>query len=229
MKLVLSLFLFVTLFAETNDPLEGMNRGTFWFNNQLDDYFLEPVAKGYDYVVPDPVQDGVRNVFRNLSYPGIFVSDLIALEFAQSGKDTARFLINSTLGVAGIFDVAEYFGIPYRKNDIGLALARNGVSGGPYLVLPLLGPSNVRDGIGLGVGLFLQPMYWFQVKSPSKNADGISMIVRAVEIVNLRSSLLDAIDSAKEASVDYYGFTRSAYEQLRSVKNTSDDWDKDEE
>ena len=201
---------------EVWDPLEGFNRGVFWFNDKVDVYIFEPIAIGYDFIVPDLLQDGVNNVFDNLRYPQYLLSDVVQLKFGQAAEHTGRFLINSTLGVAGIFDVAQYFGLEEHYEDFGTALGYHGVSGGPYLVLPLLGPSNLRDLLGRGVDTVASPLFWYgQADAHDRTQNSIVYGAAGTLFVQTRADLLDAIDSAKKASVDYYSFAKSAYSQRR--------------
>lgn len=203
--------------GEVSDPIEPINRGVFWFNDQLDIFVLEPVARGYDYITPDSVQAGVGNFFENLGYPKYLVSDLVQLKFNQAAEHTGRFLINTVLGVGGIFDFATDFGLPAHKEDFGIALAYHNVPAGPYLVLPLLGPSNLRDGTGKIVDYFLDPLTIFgRTSQASTNTKlAITMGARAVDLVDTRAGLMDAIKTAKESSVDYYLFVQGAYFQHR--------------
>lgn len=198
------------------DPLEPFNRGVFWFNDQVDTYFLEPVAQGYDYVMPQPVQKSVTNFFSNLSYPGRLLSAIVQLDFSLAASDTSRFLINSTAGVGGLFDVAKKFGLEERKHDLGVAFASYGIPNGPYLVLPFYGPTTFRDGIGKGADGAVHP---FAILNYSNVRSGISDKVTwyglAVDTVQTRSNMIEAVESAKESSLDYYLFVQSAYYQYR--------------
>lgn len=198
------------------DPIEDVNRGIFWFNDQFDVYLLEPVAKGYDYVVPDSVQASVTNFFSNLQYPVHLLGDLVQFKFGQAAHHTGRFAINTTLGVVGLFDVAKEYGLEEHKEDFAIALAYHGVPPGPYIVLPFYGPSNLRDAVGLVVDTVADPLYWVNfsnVRQRTKNV--ISISTTTIKVVNKRSGLLDAVRSAKEGSVDYYLFMQAAYYQYR--------------
>lgn len=221
---------------EIRDPFEGFNRRVFQFNDGFDVYVAEPVAEAYDSVVPDPVQDGISNFFANLRNPSYFVSDLVQFKFEQAGVHTARFVINSTLGIAGFLDVAQHLGLEEHKEDFALALAYHGVPAGPYLVLPLLGPSTLRDGIGLIVDTVLDPIYilTFGNVLRSKEETILGFGAKTVEFVNRRADLLDAVDTAKESALDYYLFVQSAYYQHREgllndgvSLDDDEDWDLD--
>jgi phospholipid-binding lipoprotein MlaA len=198
------------------DPLEPVNRGIFWFNDKLDTALFEPLAKGYDYITPEPVQSGVKNFFRNLNYPIFLLSDLTQLKFDQAASDSGRFLINSTIGLLGLFDVASNFGLEYHPEDLGTALAYYGVPSGPYLVLPLLGPTNLRDFTGSIVDSLVSPTAVISYTG-LKDEEKLWLIggINSLNLINTRSNMIENIDSAKEASLDYYLFTQSAYEQYR--------------
>lgn len=220
LSLVISILNTSTVAAQADqeiwDPLESFNRGIFWFNDQVDTYFMEPVAKGYDYVMPQPAQKSITNFFSNLSYPGRLLSAIVQLDFSLAANDTGRFLINSTAGVGGLFDIAENFGLKARKHDLGVAFASYDIPHGPYLVLPFYGPTTVRDGIGKGIDGAIHP---FAILNYSNVRSGISDKVTwyglAADTVQTRSNMLEAVESAKESSLDYYLFVQSAYYQYR--------------
>jgi phospholipid-binding lipoprotein MlaA len=221
---------------EISDPIEPINRGIFWLNDKLDVYLLEPVAIGYDFVTPRRVQSSVSNFFRNLNYPIWLVADLLQLNFTQAGKDTARFLINTTFGFYGAFDVAEsHFEITRVEDDLGVAFGRWGVPFGPYLVLPFFGPSSVRDGVGLAGESFLSPtigLAWANTSNRTRNL--IIGGMNGLMVVNLRARLLDPVRSAKEASLDYYSFVKQSFYQRRYTQihgeapPVTDDFDDDD-
>lgn len=202
---------------EAWDPIEGWNRKVFWFNEHFDQYLLGPVADGYDYVLPEVIQDGVGNVFSNLEYPVELLSDIIQLKFDQALSHTGRFLLNSTFGIGGFFDVAQHLGLEEHNEDLGTALAYYGVPAGPYLVLPFIGPSNIREGLSLAVDSALDPVYWIAYGTASdSDAFLISGGSTALKTIDMRASLTEAIESGREASLDYYLFVRSAYYQYRT-------------
>lgn len=201
---------------EPYDPIEPVNRAIFDFNDTVDIYVLEPVARSYRNNVPDFMQTGIGNFFRNLRYPSYLVSDIIQGKFEQALDHTGRFLINSTVGVLGFIDVAEDWGLPDHQEDFGIGLAYNGVPHGPYLVIPILGPSSVRDGFGLIVDGFLDPIGWIGYSSLSAGTKvAIAAGTLGVKLVHTRAGLLQAIEAAKESSVDYYLFAQGAYYQHR--------------
>lgn len=201
---------------EPYDPIEGVNRAIFSFNDTLDVHVLEPVARTYREYTPDPIRTGIGNFFLNLRYPSYLVSDIVQGKFDQALEHTGRFLVNSTVGVVGLIDVAKDWGLPDHDEDFGIALAYHGVPSGPYLVIPLLGPSCVRDGVGRIVDGFLDPIGWVGYSSISASAKiAIAVGSLGMRTVHTRSGLLQAIESAKESSVDYYLFAQGAYYQYR--------------
>lgn len=200
---------------EVSDPLEKINRGVFWFNEQADRFVIKPVAKGYDWALPKPVKRGVSNVFDNLFTPVVAVSDLLQGNFQESAEDVGRFVVNSTVGVVGIFDVASGWGLEKRREDIGQAFGAWGIGSGPYLVLPILGPSNVRDGVGLVGNYFLLPQNYI-------DDEGVRWGVIALGGIDTRYRLLDASTVLEQAALDRYAFVRSSYSQHRQnlIQNT---------
>ncbi|RIL10926.1 MAG: ABC transporter [Proteobacteria bacterium] len=201
---------------EVYDPLEPMNRGIFWFNNKLDIYLLEPVAKGYDWIMPQEAQDSVGNFFSNLRSPALLVSDLVQLKFDQAATHTGRFLINTTIGLGGLFDIASEMGLEEHDEDFGTALAYHGVPEGPYLVLPILGPSNFRDGFGRLVDGFLDPVFYLGATDMHDDtALAIQFGLKGLQVIDTRAGLIDAVEAARESSVDYYLFIQGAYHQHR--------------
>jgi phospholipid-binding lipoprotein MlaA len=209
--------------GETYDPFERVNRKVFWFNDQLDAYALEPLAKGWDYVAPDVVQRSIDRFFDNIDFPIIFTNDLLQWKLRDAGVTAARFAINTTAGLGGFFDPAADVGLRKKYEDFGQTLGVWGVEPGPYLVLPLLGPSSPRDAVGnvvdspLRVYSFFAPFY-------------VSVAATATRTLNLRSLFLEEIRTNKEAALDYYVFVRNAYEQRRrALINDSTDVEKEDE
>jgi len=190
------------------DPWEGFNRAIFKFNDTLDVWILEPVAKGWDFVVPDPAQRGLDRFFDNLRFPIVFVNSVLQANPTRAGIALGRFSINTTLGMAGFFDPAAHAGLTPIDEDFGQTLGRWGVGGGPYLVLPFFGPSNPRDGVGMAVDSAMRVWPWFVDRE-------ISFGVTALNLVNTRSLWIDLIADAKEESLDYYAAVRDAYLQRR--------------
>ncbi len=212
--LIMQLFVALSpLRAEVSDPIEPVNRGIFWFNDKLDVYLFEPVAQGYDDYVPRPIRNGIRNFFINIRSPIYVVSDVVQLKFSQAGTHTGRFLINSTIGGLGFVDVASEFGLEHEREDFGVALGYHGMPEGPYLVIPLLGPSNLRDLFGRIVDSFLNPINY--ASEVSDDGEWIMLGATVVEGIDDRSRLLEAVEAAKDASVDYYSFVKNSYHQHR--------------
>lgn len=195
------------------DPLEGLNRGIYKFNDVADRAVIKPVASAYTKVTPSPIRKGVSNFFSNLGSITTVVNDLLQLKFAHAFTDAGRFVINSTFGLAGFIDVAAMDNIPKHSEDFGQTLGHWGVGNGAYLVLPFLGPSTVRDTTGLVVDTVST--------DPIKYTHNIGEIrlhnqLRAAQLVNRRSELLNATDLVDEASLDPYAFMRDAYLQNRA-------------
>ena len=194
---------------DTYDPLERMNRAIYVFNDRFDRALLKPVAKGYDFITPDPVQHGVRRFFSNLWTPTVVVNDLLQGKFRQSAADTGRFLVNTTVGIAGLFDVAQHIGLKPHHEDFGQTLGVWGVGEGPYLVWPILGPKNLRDSGG-----WLGDFATYPVTYVNDPADRWALW--AAELVDTRASLLGVSDVLQQAGGDdEYLFVREAYRQRR--------------
>lgn len=222
-KLIMSLFIVLLIssrvpaFAqEIYDPWEPFNRKIFWFNDKFDVYLLEPVARGYYDYTPRPIRKGIGNFFENLKYPRYLVSDIVQLKFGQVLHHTGRFLLNTTVGLLGFIDVAKDVGLEEHSEDFGVALAYHGVPEGPYMVLPILGPSNLRDAFGRLVDVFTDP--FFYVRYSTLNSDqenGIIFGAKTIEAIDTRADLLEAVETSKESSLDYYLFLQSTYHQYR--------------
>ena len=190
------------------DPIERFNRSMFWFNDHVDTYVLVPVATAWDKVIPSGVQRSLTNFFDNLRFPIVVTNNLLQGKFKNAASDVGRFLVNTTAGAAGFFDLATEAGLVAHNEDFGQTLGYWGVPPGPYLVLPLLGPSNVRDGAGLVPDGFMAVYPWFVGFVYNVSA-------RAVDVVNTRSRYLKQVEEAKAASIDYYTAVRNAYIQRR--------------
>lgn len=192
------------------DPAESFNRKIFWFNDKADAYVLEPVAKGWDFVVPDRVQTCLSNFFQNLAFPIVFINSALQAKPREAAIELARFMANTTFGVAGFFDPATPWGMERQEEDTGQTLGYWGVPAGPYLVLPFFGPSNPRDAVGLA-GDSLLGVYTFFI------IPYVTFGTSTVRVVNQRAAVLDEVRNAKKASVDYYVFVRNAYLQRREA------------
>ena len=193
------------------DPWESMNRSIFWFNEKLDDNLLRPVAKSYRYVMPDPLEVAIRNVFSNMNEIPVTFNNILQLKFNNALQSSGRLLVNTTAGLGGILDVASKLGLEKQNEDFGQTLGFYGVSPGPYLVLPLLGPSSARDLGGLPIDLATDPVAvgsWFV-------APFIGPVVSATRFADMRARLLENDKTLEDASLDKYEFMREAYLQRR--------------
>ncbi|WP_185268093.1 MlaA family lipoprotein [Halopseudomonas xiamenensis] len=192
------------------DPWEPMNRVVFRFNDTLDTYALKPVAKGYDRVMPQFLNDGVTNVFNNLGEPKNLINNTLQGKFHDAGIDLARFLMNTTVGVVGVFDVATRMGLQRNDEDFGQTLGAWGVQSGPYLMLPLFGPSTVRDGSAFALEGYAGYNYGSQMDHVrSRNT------AAAVDVVDTRAGLLS---QERLIRGDKYRFIRNAWLQNREFK-----------
>jgi phospholipid-binding lipoprotein MlaA len=193
---------------DPSDPLEKANRLVFSVNTTLDKYALRPVAKGYVAVVPSPVRKGVNNFFSNLFYPRVVLSNFLQGKFRRGISDSGRFLVNTTIGLVGIFDVATPLGMPRHREDLGQTFGVWGIGPGWYLVLPLYGPSTNRDLVGRIASSYIDPL-----ANASSDARLAAAVVNAVDI---RSQFLGA-DQIVEESFDPYLFIRGAYLERREA------------
>jgi phospholipid-binding lipoprotein MlaA len=199
---------------DENDPLEGVNRAVFEFNRVVDGLLIKPAAQIYRGVLPQQAQDSVRSFLRNLRTPAILVNDVLQGDMDRAGTTISRFLVNTTLGIGGLFDVAgDHLGIPFHDEDFGQTLAVWGVGEGPYLVLPILGPSNPRDVVGLASEWYLDPvnLYFTNVRDD----DWVPWVRAGLTGVDARARSLDALDQLERTSLDYYAAIRSLYRQNR--------------
>jgi phospholipid-binding lipoprotein MlaA len=194
------------------DPWENFNETMFNFNrNILDRYILKPVATAWDFILPDPVQRGIHNAIDNLAVVRRVVNNALQLKGVGTAKEIARFGINSTVGIVGLFDIAkDGFGIEQSDEDTGQTFGVWGMGPGPYLVLPFLPPLTVRDGIGYAFDLAMTPYIYFIPWYASFGE-------KAVDIVNERSLNLDRFERVEESTVDLYGAVRNAYLQRRAA------------
>lgn len=193
------------------DPYESVNRRMFAFNERLDAKVLKPAAQSYQTLVPEPVRDGVRNFFGNLGDAWSAVNWLLQGDVHRGVEQGARFAWNSTLGVAGLFDVSTSFGLDKRSQDFGQTLGAWGVGAGPYLVLPVFGPSSFRDAAALPVNSMGGSGWWFE-------SQRTQIAMRALDVIGLRADLLKAGDLVEGIALDKYTFFRDAYLQRRGGK-----------
>ena len=205
---------------EIYDPFEPINRAIFSFNNVADRVILEPIAKGYKKI-PSPIQGGLNNFFSNLRAPLVVVNQLLQGQGKNAVQSSGRFIINSTVGVFGLFDVAEKVGLEEKKEDFGQTLATWGVGEGFYIVLPLFGPSNLRDTTGMVLTMVTDPINAYAV------TEGEAWLVpmrTAMNAVDQRSKIIDEVNALRDNSIDYYAAVRSSYYQNRkaAINNVDD-------
>jgi phospholipid-binding lipoprotein MlaA len=207
------------------DPFEGMNRGIFAFNLVFDDYLLRPIAWTYSQVMPERAKTAVNHFLRNLGSPARFANDGMQGAVGDAGNTLMRFLINTTFGVGGLFEVAEDWGFPYKPSDFGTTLHSYGVNAGPYIMIPILGPSTMRDGTGLIVDMALDPFSWL-ADTPVNGG------LLGGRVLTTRERLLNPLDDMRKSSLDYYATLRSlvyqdrASELRKGVPLTQHDLDK---
>jgi phospholipid-binding lipoprotein MlaA len=199
-------------FNETNDPLEPTNRAVYAFNDALDTAILRPAAQAYRYVVPEPIRGGFHNVLSNLTTPVVLGNDVMEGKPRRAGDTTMRFFINTTVGVLGFFDVAKGWGYPDHDTDFGVTLALWGVPEGPYLFLPVFGPSDPRDAGGLAVNAAMDPFTWVGQGAVVKALNWSRFTITGLDA---RERHLDDIDSTKKTALDPYATFRSLYRQHR--------------
>ncbi len=210
---------------EINDPFEAVNRRIFNGNRRFDRYLVNPISEAYAFVVPKVARRAIRRVFVNLNSPAVLVNDLLQLSPKRASVTGARFVINSTVGVAGLWDAADRIGLEGHHTDFGITLAKYGVGSGPYLVLPLLGPTTARDAFGDLVDLAFLPQTWFigpttWVFAAYQGSDGFT----------LRDLHSEALKALEESSVDFYVAMRFAYlsnraNEINTVSATASDDD----
>lgn len=200
------------------DPLENVNRGTLALNQTIDRWLLSPISSVYRFVVPEVGRTGIRNLLANLNSPAMLVNDLLQLEFHDAGVTTARFIANSTFGVAGLIDVAELAGVPAHPSDFGQTLARAGVESGPYIMLPVLGPTTLRDGTGAIVDVLMRPTTYVLVGADQALAMATSTIQTGGEGLADLDYHRDSLQMLDDSSIDFYAALRSAYYQNRMAQ-----------
>jgi phospholipid-binding lipoprotein MlaA len=198
-----------TVGGNPNDPFERYNRAMFSFNDSVDKAFVKPVATGYRKVMPQFARTGVTNFFSNLGDVWIGINDMLQGKFGAGASDFGRFAINTTVGIAGLFDVASKAGLQKHNEDFGLTLGHWGMGSGPYVVLPIFGPSDVRDGLSLFVVDWHGDPLWYVNNIPTRNE------LIAGRFVEQRANLLGASRLMEEAALDPYAYVRSAYLQHR--------------
>ena len=211
---------------DPRDPWERMNRSTYKFNDKVDRAVLRPVAHGYKKVTPSFVRTGISNFFDNLGYPIVIVNDLLQAKFLSAGRDTGRLLMNTTLGIGGLLDPASTAGLSKNVNDFGLTLGTWGLHKGPYFVIPFLGPSDVRDGLGRIPDSFASPANYIGNSTVHYSLWGVGLLDTRYRLIT--------VEPALDSAYDPYLFMKNAYLQRRdfllsggqSNPNTESDADK---
>jgi phospholipid-binding lipoprotein MlaA len=214
---------------EEYDPWEPLNTKVFELNRQLDRWILKPVAKGYDFIMPNPVQVGVSNFFYNTRFVPRLVNNILQGKFRGAGIETGRFLVNTTVGIAGFIDWASDMNLKTPEEDLGQTLGFYGVKPGPYIIVPLYPPFTVRDFVGYVGDIFLNPIYWLALPVieigdipsaiPHYNRTTTSLILfgaKVTDVVNDRSLNLEKYQGVEESTVDLYSAVRNAYLQKRA-------------
>lgn len=200
--------------ANPNDPWESWNRSAMTFNDNLDEYIMEPLAEGYQWITPSFVDRAVTNFFNNLGEIKVIVNDILQLKPLDAGRNSGRFVINSTLGLGGLVDVAEKFNLDKQEEDFDQTLAVWGVPSGPYLVIPFYGPSSPRGILGILGDVPLNPQsYTFLLTGYTFSE--ISLGLFTLDAIDRRAELLDAESIASEAAIDRYEYFKAAYWQRR--------------
>ena len=197
-----------------NDPWEKTNRDIFDFDVRLDHAVARPIAKGYRAAVPEPVRDGIHNALSNLNSPVVLANDVLQGDGDKAVDTAGRIVINSTVGLGGLIDVASKIGIPGHDNDFGITLGKNNIAEGSYLVLPFAGPMPPRDLLGKAVDQAFDPLTY--VRFHGKDT---WMVVRfGIGILDARTAQLDAVETIERSSIDFYATTRNLYRQSRTAK-----------
>lgn len=197
-----------------DDPFEGWNRSAQKFNDNLDEYVMKPVAKGYRWITPNFVDRGITNFFDNIGDIGVTINGLLQFKLAQGGSDTGRFLINTTAGLGGFFDVATMIGLEKHDEDFDQTLGVWGLPMGPYIVLPFIGPSSPRGMGGLVGDALMNPLTYAFLPSEGIYS-AVSAGLSATDAIDTRADLLEAVDIASEAAIDRYDYFKNAYLQHR--------------
>ncbi|MFO1153030.1 MAG: VacJ family lipoprotein [Rhodospirillales bacterium] len=205
-------------FREINDPIEPFNRVIFEINRGLDAMFLKPLAEFYLLLLPPPVQTGIHNFVTNLRAPVTFFNDLLQGEGSRAANTAGRFAVNTTVGVGGLVDWASDWGMPYHNEDFGQTLAVWGVGEGPYLVLPVIGPSNPRDAVGIAVDSAVLDPFGFLVTFvyDSTLLDILAYTRLGLTAIDARARNYDALADIEKNSLDFYATMRSLYRQSRA-------------
>jgi len=200
--------------TQISDPLEDTNRAIFKFNEVVDDTIIHPVVKGYRFVVPKEARNSLGNFLRNLNSPVIFANEVLQGDIDGAQTVLLRAVINTFAGFGGLFDFAGKEGLPHQGEDFGQTLATWGLGHGPYLVVPILGPSSARDSVGYIVDGFADPLRWYLFNIEKS---GIHYTRTGAQYLNVRDNLMDILEDLRNSSIDYYASTRSIYYQRREA------------
>ena len=200
-------------FQKLNDPMELANRGIFSFNQALDKIIIKPVTRIYRTIAPSPIREAIRRFLQNLRTPVILANDLLQGAGGRASNTIVRFFINSTWGLLGFMDPASNMGFEQHDEDFGQTLAVWGIGEGPYLMLPLLGPSNPRDLVGKVVDYFVDPINWWATTTDNNEVPIVRTIVSGIDT---RDHLWDALEDIEKNSIDRYASFRSLYRQRRN-------------
>ena len=207
---------------KTNDPLQRLNRTTFRFNDELNTYALRPLAHGYAAIVPRPVRTGITNFFDNLNYPVRFINSVLQGKITRSAQETGKFVINSTVGVGGLIRVSDHLSglADVPAEDFGQTLAVWGIPAGPYLVIPVLGPSDCRDLVGFVGDYATSPLNWHAlgIIHCAYISDAASLALSATRYINGLPKAIDTYDQLKSEAVDPYVAMRDAYLSYRAAQ-----------
>ena len=198
---------------EIYDPLEPFNRAIFSFNNVADKTILEPVAKGYKNL-PSPIQSGIGNFLNNLKMPLVIVNQLLQRQGKNAIESSGRFVVNTTVGLFGLIDVADKVGLEQKQEDFGQTLASWGIGDGLYIVLPIFGPSNIRDTAGMLLTYATDPINAYAIK---ENETWILPVRTTTNAIDQRSKIIDEVNALRDNSLDYYAAVRSSYYQNRKA------------
>ena len=196
--------------GDPGDPYEATNRKIYNFNDSIDRNVLQPVARGYVNVTPKPVRNGVTNFFGNVGYLDTIANDLLQGKPTQFLKDSGRFIVNSTIGLGGLFDPAKEMGLSAHQEDLGQTFGVWGAGEGAYLTIPLFGPSSFRDAPGFASAMLLNPLTYLNAV--------VTIPLTVVNAINTRANLLEATNIRDQAALDPYTFVREAYRQQREFK-----------
>jgi phospholipid-binding lipoprotein MlaA len=213
------------------DPLESTNRGVFAFNRQVDKYILDPVTEAYRWAVPRPARTAIAHFFINLGSTKTLVNDCLQLEWKDAGVTGSRLIINTTLGIGGLFDTADRMGLEGHESDFGQTLALAGTPSGPYMVLPVLGPANLRDGVGTVIDGFFQPTYYFLGPADLILGPTEVLLYSGSSGISTRDAHFRELKALEDSSVDFYSSLKSGYyqERVNEIWGRRDDHRTDDE